>query len=83
MGCIGSSSKGYKCQTIPELGEACTGYCPYPLYCSETSYVCSEPKPQGASCDPYGALFECQGLCDFDTKICGAPFEFTPACVGG
>jgi hypothetical protein len=80
-GCIGSTSRGYRCEHVPAKGEACTGYCPYGLYCDvdSASPTCLTAKPAGASCDP-GRL-ECDGICDFSSKQCES-ITFTPACVG-
>jgi hypothetical protein len=80
LGCIGSSKTGYRCQVIPERGDPCTGYCPYGTYCSALG-ICADSKEEGASCT-YGNSFECKGFCSYDTKTCGPPFVFTPACTG-
>lgn len=79
--CIGSSSKGYRCERIPAKGEACTGYCPDGLYCNIDSATptCVATKPAGSPCDP--SRLECDGICDFTSKLCES-ISWTPACVG-
>jgi hypothetical protein len=65
---------------IPKQGQTCTGYCPAYLYCDPTLFPtkCVPQLPQGSVCDP--TQLQCQGVCDFSTKICGPPLA--KACEG-
>jgi hypothetical protein len=79
-GCIGPLAGPYTCQTIPQKGQTCTGYCPAYLYCDESGFqpttgprtgTCVSQLPQGAACDP--AQLQCLGVCDFSSATCGPP----------
>jgi hypothetical protein len=85
-GCIGPLTGTHTCQTIPQRGQPCTGYCPTGLYCdtANSSPTCVPQLPQGAPCT-FPSL-ECQSICDSTTNTCEAPFPKVcegPVCTPG
>jgi len=86
-GCIGPLAGPYTCQTIPQQGQSCTGYCPAHLYCNEATSppTCVPQLPQGSACD--ASQLQCQGICDVPDDTCGPPLakacEGTAMCTPG
>lgn len=76
-GCIGPLDGAHDCQTIPEEGQPCTGYCPQGLYCPVTSNpVCTPQLGEGSPCNP--TQLECVGICGAG-NLCTPPLT---ACEG-